>query len=75
LPESWTGDGFALAAARKGVGVLSDSTFRVGGGGADDRRGVRICLGAANSHEELRTALTSVNVLLEQPPGFSHRIV
>ena len=74
LPDGWTGDGFALAVARRGVGVLSDSSFRVGTGAAD-RCGVRICLGAANSQEDLRVALTSIEAALQQPPGYTHRIV
>lgn len=74
LPDAWTGDAFALALARRGVGVLSDSSFRIDAG-APDRRGVRICLGAANSQEELRTALASVASVLKLTPGDSQRVV
>jgi DNA-binding transcriptional MocR family regulator len=74
LPEGWTGDSFALAAARRGIGVLSDSSFRISND-AGERRGARICVAAANSREELRTALTSIATVLEHPPGFSERIV
>lgn len=74
LPDAWTGDGFALALARRGVGVLSDSSFRIESGAAD-RRGIRICLGAANSQEELRTALDTVAAVLRLTPDDSQRIV
>jgi DNA-binding transcriptional MocR family regulator len=74
LPDAWTGDGFALALARRGVGVLGDSSFRIDGGAAD-RRGVRICLGAAHSQEELRVALNAIAAALRLTPDDSQRIV
>jgi len=74
LPDAWAGDSFALALARRGVSVLSDSSFRIDAGAAD-RRGIRICLGAANSQEELRIALNAVAAVLRLTPDDSQRVV
>lgn len=66
LPAGWTGESFALAAARRGVGLLGDAAFRVGDGPTTP--GVRVCLGAAPDRETLEHALGVVAALLGQPP-------
>ena len=55
LPEGWTSAEFALELRRRGVAVTPASAFTV------DKRStpaaVRICLGAAESRDQLRTGL------------------
>lgn len=74
LPPGWTGEGFALAAIRRGVGVLGDGAFRIGDGAAE-RRGVRVCLGAAPSREALAQALATLADLLVQPSDYQPGLV
>ena len=66
LPEHWTPGDFARALDERGVRVTPGTAF------AADRRsddqGVRICFGGPVTREELRTALGSVDALLDEDP-------
>lgn len=69
LPEGWSGDGFALAAARRGVAILGDPAFRIGQG-ATGRHGSRVCLGAAPTRERMTAGLDILADLLKRAPDF-----
>jgi DNA-binding transcriptional MocR family regulator len=62
LPEPWQGNAFARAASQNGVGVLAGEAFAV----ARDYipHAVRINVGAARSHAELRRGLEALRAVL-----------
>jgi DNA-binding transcriptional MocR family regulator len=62
LPEPWRGAAFARACRQRGVGVLPADAFAVGR--ETLAHAVRINLGAAPSHVELRSALSTIIELL-----------
>jgi len=66
LPEPWSGEAFAEAARRRGVGVTPASAFAVGRSGVPDA--VRVCLGAARDRAELERGLRVLADLLAASP-------
>ena len=66
LPRPWSGESFADAARRKGVGVTPASAFATGRTGVPDA--VRVCLGAARDRGELERGLRVLAELLAASP-------
>ena len=66
LPGPWSGEAFAEAARRRGVGVTPASAFAVGRSGVPDA--VRVCLGAARDRAELERGLRVLADLLAASP-------
>ena len=65
LPEGWTADRFAAAAAASGVAVVPASAFAVGSTGPN---AVRLSLGAAADRIALVSGLKRIAALLAAPP-------
>jgi DNA-binding transcriptional MocR family regulator len=66
LPENWRGEEFAAQARRKGVLVTPAEAFAVD---APAARGVRLCLSAARSRDELARGLQLIAELLRGASG------
>jgi DNA-binding transcriptional MocR family regulator len=66
LSGPWSGEAFADAARRRGVGVTPASAFATGRSGVPDA--VRVCLGAAHDREQLERALRVLADLLAASP-------
>lgn len=73
LPDGWESSDFAVEARRRGVGVTPSSAFAVTDG--ESPRAVRICLGAAENRDQLRTGLNVIAELLRCGPRRPSAIV
>lgn len=67
LPDGWSGKGFELAAAKRGVSVFGAERFSVGEAVAP--AAVRISLTGPASKEELLSGLGIISELLDSNPG------
>ncbi len=66
LPEPWRSAAFVASARRRGVAVTPAEVFVVGEG--EPPRGVRVCLGAARSREQVEAGLRILASMLESAP-------
>lgn len=73
LPEPWRGDAFATEARARGVLVTPAEAFAVGREPAP--HAVRLCLGAARTHESLRRGLDVVAGLLRAEDAAGSAVV
>ncbi|HWX23990.1 MAG TPA: PLP-dependent aminotransferase family protein, partial [Vicinamibacteria bacterium] len=73
LGEPWHSETFATEARSRGVLVTPASVFAVGGGPVHN--GVRLCLGAARSRDELERGLVRVHEALSAVPEAEGAVV
>jgi DNA-binding transcriptional MocR family regulator len=66
LPEPWRADDYAAAARRRNVSITPARAFPVGRSAAPEA--VRLCLGGAETEEELDRALEVLGCLLLDAP-------
>lgn len=65
LGEGWNSPEFEAEARRRGVGVTASRPFAAAS--SDPPNGVRVCLSAAESRENLQVALRTLGHLVDQP--------
>ncbi len=73
LPPGWTSVEFVAAAMEAGVALLGEATFKVAAKGG--KPGVRYCLGAAETHQQIHEGLNIIATILNQGPGYCDAVV